>query len=73
MRVGQGRRDIGIEPTPMSPTFATHVIDPMVDGARQCLVESARHRHRAAGFRFVRAFDETNATGPPMGQAAGSR
>jgi hypothetical protein len=55
--VGQVSRDIGIKLTRKSPTFTTHVIDPLVDESRQYLLESLLQRHLVAEFGFVRAFD----------------
>jgi hypothetical protein len=55
--VGQVSRDIGIKLTRKSPTFTTHVIDPLVDETRQYLLESLLQRHLVAEFGFVRAFD----------------
>ena len=53
--VGQISRDIGIKITRSSPTLTTHVIDPMVDEARQFLLESLLFRYRIESFGFVRA------------------
>lgn len=53
--VGQISRDIGIKITRSSPTLTTHVIDPMVDEARQFLLESLLFRFRIESFGFVRA------------------
>jgi hypothetical protein len=58
--VGQVSRDIGIKLTRKSPTFTTHVIDPLVDETRQYLLESLLHRNLVAEFGFVRAFDEAD-------------
>ncbi|MCK7501762.1 MAG: LssY C-terminal domain-containing protein [Comamonadaceae bacterium] len=55
--IGQVSRDIGIKLTRKSPTFTTHVIDPLVDETRQYLLESLLQRHLVAEFGFVRAFD----------------
>lgn len=70
--VGQISRDVGIKLTRKSPTLTTHVIDPMVDEARQFLLESLLFRFRVESFGFVRAsapaFREhprTNLTGDP--------
>lgn len=70
--VGQISRDIGIKLTRNSPKLTTHVIDPMVDQARQFLLESLLFRFRIESFGFVRgsepAFREqprTNLTGDP--------
>ena len=68
--VGQISRDIGIKLTPKSSTLTTHVIDPMVDEARQFLLESLLFRFRVQLFGFVRASEpsfrehpRTNLTG----------
>lgn len=53
--VGQVSRDIGIKMTRNSPFLTTHVIDPMVDEARQFVLESLLYRFRIESFGFVRA------------------
>jgi hypothetical protein len=70
--VGQISRDVGIKLTRKSPTLTTHVIDPMVDEARQFLLESLLFRFRVQYFGFVRASEpsfredpRTNLTGDP--------
>jgi hypothetical protein len=70
--VGQVSRDIGIKITKKSPTLTTHVIDPMVDEARQYVLESLLNRYRISHFGFARATEpvpkETprqNLTGDP--------
>lgn len=70
--IGQVSRDIGIKLTTKSPTFTTHVIDPMVDEARQFVLESLLYRFRIHHFGFVRASDPAppesprhNLTGDP--------
>ena len=70
--VGQVSRDVGIKLTRKSPTFTTHVIDPMVDEARQFLLESLLFRFRIERFGFVRASEPSlpgsprvNLTGDP--------
>lgn len=70
--VGQISRDIGIKLTGKSSTLATHVIDPMVDEARQFLLESLLFRFRIEHFGFVRASEaatrerpRVNLTGDP--------
>ena len=55
--VGQVSRDIGIKLTRNSPFLTTHVIDPMVDEARQFVLESLLYRFRIESFGFVRAMD----------------
>lgn len=54
--IGQVSRDIGVKLTRKSPTLTTHVIDPLVDEARQFLLESLLFRYRLESFGFVRAF-----------------
>jgi hypothetical protein len=70
--VGQISRDVGIKLTRKSPTLTTHVIDPMVDEARQFLLESLLFRFRVESFGFVRAsepafreYPRTNLTDDP--------
>jgi hypothetical protein len=70
--VGQVSRDVGVKLTRKSPTLTTHVIDPMVDEARQFLLESLLFRFRVERFGFVRASEpslpgnpRTNLTGDP--------
>jgi hypothetical protein len=70
--VGQVSRDVGIKLTRKSPTLTTHVIDPMVDEARQFLLENLLFRFRVRYFGFVRASEPAfreqpreNLTGDP--------
>ena len=70
--VGQVSRDIGIKITKKSPTLTTHVIDPMVDEARQYVLESLLERLRISHFGFARASEPApkekprqNLTGDP--------
>jgi hypothetical protein len=70
--LGQISRDIGIKLTRKSPALMTHVIDPLVDEARQFLLESLLFRHRIDTFGFVRAAEPAtlerpreNLTGDP--------
>lgn len=70
--VGQVSRDIGIKITKKSPTLTTHVIDPMVDEARQYVLESLLGRFRVSQFGFARAAEPApkekprrNLTGDP--------
>jgi hypothetical protein len=62
--IGQVSRDIGIKLTRKSPTFTTHVIDPLVDETRQYLLESLLQRNLVAEFGFVRAFEEVKLDQP---------
>jgi len=52
--VGQVSRDIGVKMTSKSPTFTTHIIDPVVDEAREYLMHSLLHRDAIQRFAFVR-------------------
>jgi len=70
--VGQVSRDIGVKITPKSPTLTTHVIDPIVDEAREYLMHSLLYHGAISHFAFVEGVgrsDETNArvnlTGDP--------
>lgn len=70
--LGQVSRDIGIKITRKSPTLTTHVIDPVVDEARQYVLESLLHRFRISHFGFSRASEPVtkdhprqNLTGDP--------
>ncbi len=51
--VGQISRDIGVKLTNKSPTLTTHVIDPVVDEAREYLFHSLLHRDAVRQFGFV--------------------
>lgn len=70
--VGQVSRDIGVKLTPHSPTLTTHVIDPLVDEARQFVLESLLLHYRIERLGFIRGVGEaphdhprTNLTGDP--------
>jgi len=70
--VGQVSRDIGVKLTSKSPTFTTHVIDPVVDESREYLLHSLLHHEAVERFAFVRGVGEatrdkprTNLTGDP--------
>ena len=70
--IGQVSRDIGIKLTRNSTTLTTHVIDPMVDEARQFVLESLLYRYRIESFGFARAMEpaprerpRSNLTGDP--------
>jgi hypothetical protein len=52
--VGQVSRDIGVKITSKSPTLTTHIIDPVVDEAREYLMHSLLHRDAIDRFAFVR-------------------
>lgn len=64
--VGQISRDIGIKLTRKSSTLTTHVIDPMVDEARQFLLESLLYRFRIESFGFIRASNPATREEPRM-------
>lgn len=68
--IGQVSRDIGIKLTRKSSTFTTHVIDPMVDEARQFVLESLLFRYRVEKFGFVRA-SEPAPLGNPRANLSG--
>lgn len=70
--VGQVSRDIGVKLTRKSPTFTTHVIDPVVDESREYLLHSLLFHEAVDRFAFVRGVGEatdastrTNLTGDP--------
>jgi hypothetical protein len=52
--IGQVSRDIGVRMTSKSPTFTTHVIDPVVDEAREYLLHSLLFHEAVDRFAFVR-------------------
>jgi hypothetical protein len=52
--VGQVSRDIGVKLTRKSPTFTTHVIDPIVDESREYLLHSLLFHEAVDRFAFVR-------------------
>ncbi len=52
--VGQVSRDIGVKLTTKSPTLTTHIIDPIVDEAREYLFHSLLHHDSVARFAFVK-------------------
>jgi hypothetical protein len=56
--VGQVSRDIGVKLTPHSPTLTTHVIDPLVDEARQFVLESLLLHYRVERLGFIRGVGE---------------
>jgi hypothetical protein len=51
--VGQVSRDIGVKLTAKSPTLTTHIIDPVVDEAREYLMHSLLHNDSIERFAFV--------------------
>lgn len=52
--VGQVSRDIGVKLTTKSPTLTTHVIDPVIDEAREYLFQSLLHHDAVSQFGFVK-------------------
>ncbi|MET0066233.1 MAG: LssY C-terminal domain-containing protein [Candidatus Thiodiazotropha sp.] len=52
--VGQVSRDIGVKLTTLSPTLTTHVIDPVVDEAREYTFHSLLHHDAVSKFAFAR-------------------
>ena len=64
--VGQVSRDIGVKVTPKSPTLTTHVIDPVVDEAREYLLHSLLHRDAIGRFAFVRGVGEASKDRPRL-------
>jgi hypothetical protein len=52
--IGQVSRDIGIKLTIQSPTATTHIIDPVVDEAREYLFHSLLHQESVSQFAFVK-------------------
>ncbi len=70
--LGQVSRDIGVRLTRKSPTFTTHVIDPVVDESREYLLHSLLFHEAVERFAFVRGVGEAtidkpraNLTGDP--------
>ena len=64
--VGQVSRDIGVKLTRKSPTLTTHIIDPIVDEAREYLLHSLLHRDAVGRFAFVQGVGETNEQSPRL-------
>ena len=62
--VGQVSRDIGVKVTDRSPTLTTHVIDPVVDEAREYLLHSLLHRESVQWFSFARGVGSSDAANP---------
>lgn len=62
--VGQVSRDIGVKVTVRSPTLTTHVIDPVVDEAREYLMHSLLHRGAVSRFAFVRGVGRSESNAP---------
>ncbi len=62
--VGQVSRDIGVKVTTLSPTLTTHVIDPIVDEAREYLLHSLLHHDSVARFAFVEGVGRSEAAQP---------
>jgi len=62
--VGQVSRDIGVKMTRKSRTLTTHVIDPVVDEAREYLFHSLLHRDAVDRFAFVKGVGEASESQP---------
>ena len=62
--VGQVSRDIGVKLTTRSPSLTTHVIDPVVDEAREYLFHSLLHHDAVAQFAFVKGVGKANEDTP---------
>jgi len=62
--VGQVSRDIGVKLTSKSPSFTTHVIDPVVDESREYLLQSLLYREAVQRFAFVRGAGEASRDQP---------
>ncbi len=62
--VGQVSRDISVKLTSKSPTFATHVIAPNVDEAREHLLQSLIVAGTVKRFAFSRATEPVAKTAP---------
>jgi hypothetical protein len=64
--VGQVSRDIGVKLTSRSPTLTTHVIDPVVDEAREYLLHSLLYNEAVERFAFVRGVGEASRERPRL-------
>jgi hypothetical protein len=62
--VGQVSRDIGVKLTSKSPSLTTHVIDPLVDEAREYFFHSLLHHHAVEKFAFVKGVGEASEDTP---------
>ncbi len=62
--IGQISRDIGVKVTAKSPTLTTHVIDPLVDEAREYLFHSLLHYDAVSQFAFVQGVGEASEAVP---------
>jgi hypothetical protein len=56
--IGQVSRDIGVKMTTKSPTLTTHVIDPVVDEAREYVLASLLHKDAVSRFTFAQGVGE---------------
>jgi LssY C-terminus len=52
--IGQVSRDIGVKVTTRSPSLTTHVIDPVVDESRECLLHSRLQSEAVSKFAFIK-------------------
>ncbi|WP_439134581.1 LssY C-terminal domain-containing protein [Pseudomaricurvus sp.] len=64
--VGQISRDIGVKLTPKSSTLTTHVIDPVVDEAREYLLDSLLQSDAVGRFAFVQGVGKADADNPKV-------
>lgn len=62
--VGQVSRDIGVKVTPKSPTFTTHIIDPVVDESREYLLQSLLYNEAVERFAFASGVGEASVDHP---------
>ena len=62
--VGQVSRDIGVKLTTKSPSLTTHIIDPVVDEAREYLFHSLLHHDAVKQFAFVQGVGKADEANP---------
>ncbi|MET0051112.1 MAG: LssY C-terminal domain-containing protein, partial [Candidatus Thiodiazotropha sp.] len=62
--IGQVSRDIGVKLTTLSPTLTTHVIDPVVDEAREYTFHSLLHHDAVSKFAFAGGVGVTTEENP---------
>ena len=62
--IGQVSRDIGVRVTSKSPTFTTHVIDPVIDESREYLLHSLLFNESVERFAFVRGVGASTRENP---------
>jgi hypothetical protein len=68
--VGQVSRDIGVKLTTRSPSLTTHIIDPVVDEAREYLFHSLLHHDAVEKFAFVKGVGTASAENPKFNLTA---